>query len=625
MTEAPAVIAKLHQAQALLQQGKHADALSLAQRVLAPPAGDRLPAPLRAAALGIQAWSAFQLGRSQQAEHSCRLAHQLDPANPNLATNLCVILLASDQRRPDQRTEAKQLLERVLAQHPAQATARVALANTLLEDGQPARALAVCEGQPPGSLPDGELTLTHTRALSAFPSRREQAIALARAAIERSPQDPRPRLALIHMLQGWPGVTPAQHAGAHQAYGVLLQRSVAPMPPAHGAMAASPRDDDRRLTVALLSPDLRRHSVAYFVRAVLAHTDRAACTLRVYHTNAIEDDVSTALRALADAWTNVAQESDQAIAQRLRQDGVDILIDLAGHTTGARPGLLALRPVPVQATYCGYPDTLGLSRVDWRIVDQHTDPPGPVSDGPSFDQRCAERLLRLDPCFLCYTPSPDAPEPQHHNPHSPPAPDGTARPITFASFNACRKLNPLVAGLWARVLDGAPGSRLLLKASEFTDSSVMADVRDLFARAGVADDRLSLLAPTASTREHLALYQQVDVALDTFPYHGTTTTCEALWMGVPVVTLAGDVHASRVGVSLLHAVGLPELVANTPEEFVGIARELSGDAARLAALRAGLRDRMRASVLCDGPAFGKRWTGALRTMWRERRAAVAQS
>lgn len=237
---------------------------------------------------------------------------------------------------------------------------------------------------------------------------------------------------------------------------------------------------------------------------------------------------------------------------------------------------------------------------------------------PDFDDRCAEKLIRLDPCFLCYKPPKDAPVPTMATEPQ----VGVDGGVTFASFNTVRKLNPFCVELWSRVLQSVAGSELLLKSRELQDPTMVTSLRAMFETHGVAD-RVEFLQPTKSIAEHLALYSRVHVALDTFPYHGTTTTCESLWMGVPVVTLAGDRHASRVGVSLLTNVtqssrgqrvgdvSLDDLIATTPEHFVDAATKLASDVDRLKALRVGLRTTMQTSAICDAAAFAERFGIAL--------------
>ncbi|MDX2147647.1 MAG: hypothetical protein SFZ23_09010 [Planctomycetota bacterium] len=378
--------------------------------------------------------------------------------------------------------------------------------------------------------------------------------------------------------------------------------------------------DAAPIRLGVISADLRTHSVAFFASALFEHLDPHAVELHVTSTHPSEDDVTVRFRARARSWRNAGAISDADLARELRRDALHAILDLSGHTSDHALGALACKPAPVILTYCGYPNTTGLDAVDFRIVDSLTDPP------LRADRRCVERLLRLDPCFLCYDPARDAPLCR------PVALDG---PPTFASFNNFAKMNDRVLATWARLLMNVPDSRLILKAGMLADDGSAARVRGVFARAGVRDERLELLPRTASFAEHMAIYSRAHVALDTFPYAGTTTTCEALWMGVPVVTLSGPdgvggepetgsengvlPHASRVGLSLLSAVGLSDLAARDEAAYIAIASALVANRPRLAELRSHLRARMRASPLCDGPGFARRFEALLRSAVEQRR------
>ena len=265
--------------------------------------------------------------------------------------------------------------------------------------------------------------------------------------------------------------------------------------------------------------------------------------------------------------------------------------------------LFARKPAPIEVTWLGYPNTTGLPAIDYRLTDVRADPPGDA------DRLHTERLVRIEPSFLCYRAPEQAGEVA-------PLPARSAGHVTFGSFNNFAKLSPGTIALWSRVLTGVPGSRLVLKATQFKDPEARTRAAELFAAAGVGIERLDLVPPLAAAADHLAHYAHVDIALDPTPYNGTATTCEALWMGVPVVTLRGDRHAARVGASILTVAGLERLIAETPDEYVAIAVDLARDLDALAALRAALRQRLRASPLCDGGAFARAIETAYRGMWR---------
>jgi predicted O-linked N-acetylglucosamine transferase (SPINDLY family) len=295
--------------------------------------------------------------------------------------------------------------------------------------------------------------------------------------------------------------------------------------------------------------------------------------------------------------------SDDEVAERIRADGIDILVDLAGHTANNRLRVFARKPAPVQVTWLGYPSTTGLTAIDYRLVDVVTDPVG------AADTWASETLVRLEGGFLCYGALMDAPEPT-----VPPCiKTGT---LTFGSFNYPAKVSAATLDAWAALLSRLPQARLLLKGKPFADPATRALFLARLGERGVPAERVELVAWLSSTIAHLALYNRVDIALDPFPYNGTTTTCDALWMGVPVITWAGDRHAARVGASLLTTVGQTELIARDPDDYVATAAALAGDLDRLAALRAGLRARLQASPLCDAAGFARALESAYREMWR---------
>jgi predicted O-linked N-acetylglucosamine transferase (SPINDLY family)/predicted SAM-dependent methyltransferase len=381
----------------------------------------------------------------------------------------------------------------------------------------------------------------------------------------------------------------------------------------HVQPVAAPNADPawpRRLRVGYVSPDFRSHVVTSFMLPVFAKHDRGRFEVYGYYSYPEADAITAAMRELADNWLDCANYSDAELAEQIRADRIDILVDLAGHTVHHRLKTFALRPAPLQLTYLGYPNTTGLSAIDYRITDAVADPPGEA------DRLNVERLARLPRTFLCYRPGPDLHEPG-------PPPSAAAGFVTFGCFNNFQKLSDPFFDAAARVLQAVPNSRLLLKAKPLGMPSVAQRVRERFAGAGIAASRLDLLGWEASPEGHLAVYRKVDIALDSFPYNGTTTTCEALWMGVPVVTLQGDRHASRVGVSLLGTVGLGELVAQDVDGYVRTAAQLAGDAPRLAALRAGMRERMNASPLRDEAGFVRELEACYLKLWEEKRTAAA--
>lgn len=365
---------------------------------------------------------------------------------------------------------------------------------------------------------------------------------------------------------------------------------------------ANSADPDRRLRVAFLSADLREHSVAYFLEPLLRHLPGDEFEIILYHDHPIVDGTSERLRRLASVWRHFAGQTEPTVEAAIRADAPDLLVDLAGHTTPNRLPLLARRVAPVQITYLGYPNTTGVEAIDYRLVDPLTDP------APAADALATERLVRFAPTAWAYAPPSGAPAVA-------PRPSTLGRPVTFGSFNHFTKITAPVLQTWRRVLEAVPGSRLVLKAAGLGVPATVAYVRDQLRAAGLGDDRVELLAPPADPAEHLALYRQIDVALDPFPYNGTTTTCEALWMGVPVVTLVGDRHAGRVGLSLLSAIGRFDWLAHSTDEYIARAAGLVADPAQLDAISRGLRDQMRASPLLDHVGQSAHFAAALRSCW----------
>ena len=406
-------------------------------------------------------------------------------------------------------------------------------------------------------------------------------------------------------------ITREQLFAEHVAYGRALG---SPPPP----VFANSSEPTRRLRVAVLSPDLRMHSCAYFIEPLLQHLDREQFELYLYHDHFRTDAVSARLRGLAAVWRNFLGQPGPIVEAAVRADAPDIVIDLAGHTglTNRLP-LFARRLAPVQVTYLGYPNTTGVANMDYRFTDALADPVGDA------DALATETLVRLAPTAWTYAPPADAPDVAE-------APCLVRGHITFGCFNNLTKVTDDVVALWGRVLHAVPGSRLTLKGRGLDDSVVRARYQERFARLGLPAERVDFLARTDDTKSHLALYHGVDIALDTFPYHGTTTTCEALWMGAPVVTRAGERHASRVGVSLLAAAGHLEWVATDAGDYVRIATELASEPTRLAAIRSGLRNDLRRGPLLDHAGQAGCFGAALRRCWtdwcaRTPQEAVAQS
>ncbi len=420
-------------------------------------------------------------------------------------------------------------------------------------------------------------------------------------ALELDPWLAETRNSLLFSMNYVSGLQPEAVYAAHVEFG---SRHEAPLREAASLPHANIPDTERRLRIGYVSGDFRYHSVASFLEPVLAQHDRARFEVYCYSCSSSADEMTRRLQGHADCWRNIAGMSDEEAAQRIRDDRIDILVDLAGHTANNRLLTFARKPAPVQVAYLGYPNTTGLTTMDYRLTDAHADPVG------CSEHLFTERLVRLPRVFLCYCPTEGAP------PLVPPPVVKTGQ-ITFGSFNALPKITPEVVACWSRIFRALPKARLILKNDSLRDETARRRYLDLFSREGIAPERLELLGWTASASGHLALYWRVDIALDPFPYNGTTTTCEALWMGAPVIALAGRTHAGRVGVSLLNSVGLDDLVADSPERYVELAVQLAQQPDRLASLRRELRERMAASPLCDAPAHIRAFETVYRTLWQQ--------
>lgn len=366
---------------------------------------------------------------------------------------------------------------------------------------------------------------------------------------------------------------------------------------------ANSRDPDRRIRVAYINNDFLDHPINRFLQPLLQNHDHRQFEIVCYRDIWNPDPTTALPRNKVDQWHEIIGMCDESVAQLIRRHGIDILIDLTGHTSCNRLLVFARKAAPVQINYLGYPATTGLATIDYRLTDPLADPPG------STEAFCSEMLLRLPRTNWCFTPPANAPEVG-------PLPANDGGPICFGSFNRVAKLAPQTFDLWSATLSAIPNSRLLIKDRAMEDNSIRDRIRQNFAERGIDPARLDLIGRHKGFAEHFQSYGQVDIALDTFPYHGTTTTCDALWMGVPVVTLAGRTHVARVGVSLLTNVGLPELIAQSPEHYASIAASLASDMPKLAELRRTLRKRMLASPLMDGPQFARDVESAYRDAWR---------
>ena len=530
-----------------------------------------------------------QAGQGAQAIHQLQRAVQAAPKVPGFRNNLANAFMGAGRF-----AEAAEQLRKALEVDPRYERAWLGLALTLTQTGDVAGAIEACERGRALRPVWPELARAHASALEAA-DRVDESIEVLAAAVAATPADPELRGRLLLALN-YATRPAAEIAAAHRDY----RRCVAlPLP------ACPPRDPDpaRPLRIGVLSGDLRTHSVGYFAEAFLA-AKPAGTVLVAFSTTPPNagDAMEQRFRGLFDRWVEAAFLDDAALDAAIREARIDVLVELSGHTAGGRLRALDRKPAPVIVSAIGYPNTTGHPAVDHRIVDSVTDPRATGGAGGA-DELATERLIRLDPCFLGYC------WPEHGV--EPSLPDAAA-PCTFGSFNLSSKVSADTVALWSQALAAVPGSRLLVKSKSLSGEAARAHFVERLEAGGIARERVEIIAYTKGVAEHLALYGRVHIALDTTPYNGTTTTCEALWMGVPVVTLLGDRHSARVSASLLHAAGFPEWVATDAEQFARIAAELAHDREALTSLRVTMRDRLRASTLLDAPAYAARLHAALR-------------
>lgn len=456
-------------------------------------------------------------------------------------------------------TKAQSCYEQALRQSPRNAATLGNLGNVMRSQGEAKLA-----------------TQYYRRAVSINPQNCRAYSNLLLSLHYSAPQDP---VAIFQEHLAW---------GALQAEGTILP-----------TFQSINRERHRQLRIGYVTPDLRNHSVAYFIEPLLAHHDRSQFEIICYLELGVADHMTERLERLAGSVRKTNGLSDGQMMTMIRNDQVDILVDLAGHTSNNRLSVFARKPAPVQITYLGYPNTTGLPTIDYRLTDEWTDPTGMT------EHLHTEKLVRIENGFLCFMPPEESPD-------ITPLPSVEQGYITFGSFNALPKITADMLRVWAKIILRVPNSRLLIKNAQLTDPVLQESLRARLVQHGVDDHRVEIQGRT-SKDAHMASLGKVDIALDTFPYHGTTTTCDTLWMGIPVVTLAGISHVSRVGVSLLTRVGLSELIAQTEDGYVESSVYLASNPERLKYLRANLRKMFVDSGLTNGHEF----TCALELVYRQ--------
>ena len=568
-----------------IQQGRHADAADLLC------AAHRINPRSAVCAMRL-GYALVAQGRNSEAERPLRIAAQFDPKNAECWDILARCLMLQDKLRP-----AIECHKRVLSIEPGEARFWHSYGTTLLQFGDIEEALT-CSDRILAI--DPSFAKGHyVRAQALHRSHRIlEAIESYDRYISMEPENAAARSYRLFALNNVEHIPRQKLYDEHVAYGrVVGTREIPEFP--------NVIDPLRRIRLAILSPDLREHSCAYFLEPILQHIDASRFEIYLYHDHYKEDSCSERLKKYASLWRNFVGQPGELVEKVIRSDAPDVLIDLAGHVAiSNRLPLFSRHLAPVQITYLGYPNTTGLSAMGYRFVDEIVDPQG------DSDAYATEKLVRFAPAAWSYMPPSEAPTLVE-------VPDRDYEGVTFGCFNSPGKLTDAALVVWGRLLDSVPGSRLLLKGPGFGAEGMRKRWADRLSSCGLAPDRVKLLDRTRGTREHLAQYLEVDVALDTFPYGGTTTTCEALWMGVPVVTLRGDRHASRVGASLLTAIGRTEWITASEEEYIAVAARLAANPSDLRRIRGELRPDMSASVLLDHAGQAARFGDAIRKCWAE--------
>lgn len=501
-------------------------------------------------------------GQLTEAISYYRRAVALNPNFADIHNNLGALLSLHDQL-----TEALVCLQRALSLDPNSAEAYANVGGVLREMG-----------------------------------RIEEAVKYYQRALELKPTEALFYMALVMTLHYSAHYDPLTIFLAHQQFNERYAKPLTRLMKPH----LNERTPRRKLKIGYASPDFRRHSVVYFIEPILAQHDRSQFEIVCYYNCPNSDEVTLRLQRYVDHWRDCFYWSDEELAERIRQDQIDILVDLMGYTGNNRLLALAQKPAPVQMTYLGYSSTTGLTAMDYRLTDAYTDPEGIA------EQFSSETLVRMPHSYFCYQPADETylitvnPPPVLQNGY-----------LTFGSFNHHPKLSPEILTLWVTILRALPTSKLFIKSRCLADATVQQNLMKYFTSGGIAPERL-ILSPFALTlTEHLTMYHQIDIALDSYPYNGATTTCEALWMGVPVVTLVGVTHVSRMGLSILETLGLTELIAYTNEEYVNIALKLANDREQLQHLRATMRARMQSSALMDATSFARHLETVYRGMWEK--------
>lgn len=551
--------------------------------------------PLDEAAWTARALLLERLGRREDGIDCLEVATSVAPDEPRAAKLLALLLSRCNRPR-----EAERALRRACALDPYDASLKNDLAVVLMRLCRFAEAHAALQQTLNDS--DRAQHLSNLASATVVLGLQEEAEAVAREAVSAAPHLPQTWRSLCNVLPYRDGITGPELLQALRACALRLPRGDLPPP-------AVDRDPDRPLRVGLLSGSLREHPVGWLTIAGFETLDPGAFQLIALAQAESADAIARRFRTICAEWHRVADLADEQLAELARSLRIDVLIELGGHGDNARMAACARRLAPVQIKWVGMQNhSTGLPEMDWFITDRRETP-------PHLAHLYTERLLIMPDGYVCYSPPTDAPDVG-------PSPAAARGHVTFGCFNNLAKITPRVIETWSRVLHRTGGARLVLKTQALSDAGVADRIMQAFRRHGVDQERVELRGASPH-RAFLAQYNDIDVVLDPFPYSGGLTTCEALWMGAPVLTLPGETFASRHSASHLSNVGLADWIAQDAESYVETAARRAADLPGLASLRSGLRARVRASPLCDAPRFGRHLGAALRRAWRSRCAEAA--
>ncbi|MBE0615350.1 MAG: tetratricopeptide repeat protein [Burkholderiales bacterium] len=553
--------------------------------------------PVRSDARSNLAHALSQAGRHQEAVLEFRqlLGLQTTPAARNALASALVRCADADPAAARNYDEAAGLLQQSWQDADDPVEGRLALAYCLQ---QCKRWTEAAEHYEAVLLLQPENTTAHNNLANCYNQlgRVADAILHYRETYRLAPDFPEALASVLACLNYDPECSPEQAAAEHRNWAEQAASRYYPMSPRFD----NDRDPERRLRIGYISPDFRRHPVSAIFAPILAAHDRDRLEVSCYYNYAGEDAITLQLKSLAGHWRPIVAMSDEKLCEQIRSDRIDILVDLAGHTTHNRLLAFARKPAPVQVSWLGYFNTTGLATMDYFISDPWSSPAGQ-------ERYYVERVLRLRHTRFCY-------QPPEYMPALSPLPAQTSGHITFGCLNNLSKLNEQVLALWGRVLRAVPESRLLVQAAALDDAPNRARFSALCAKHGIAPERLTLRG-FSPIEQSPASYAEIDIALDPFPFCGGMTSLEALWLGVPVITLAGETIASRQSASMLMNLGLPELIAEDAAQYVAAAAGLAQDLPRLSALRAGMRQRYAACPLMDYAGFARELEQSYRDMW----------